>query len=262
MEKAIQLNNQGVCLIERRLYCDAIRMCTKALEQAKRTLRKEDKNEEKNDSGSLEQESENLNNQQDDNSSIREQSISKRLKRRRVISVLSLILTCSSKHTEVENSEESVEADNCYIYRTPIRIISSTQQMDDSSVTLLFNLALALHLDAIERKSKATLEWALKLYEIGYKLQMRHCVRITFSQILGLVNNCGQIHRQLGRERKANLFFGHLHSLLVMLAVDCGKVEQVEELDGFILTSLHPILCSKDPRYGMHAAHISTDNFL
>ena len=242
MEKAIHLNNQGVCLIERRLYCDAIRMCTKALEQAKKTLRQEDKDEEKNDYENLEQESKNLDDQQDDDSSMKEQSMTKRLKRRNIISVLSLILTCSSKHTESESSEESVEADGCYIYRKPIRIISSTQQKDDSSVILLFNLALALHLEAIERKSKAALGWALKLYEIGYTLQMQHRVRLTFSQILGLVNNCGQIHKQLGRERKANLFFGHLLSLLVMLAVDCGQADQVEELDGFILTTSHLIL--------------------
>jgi exonuclease VII small subunit len=199
MEKAIHLNNQGVYLIERRLYCDAIRTCTKALEQAKQTLCQEDIDEE-NDSEDLEQESNNLlDDQQDDNSSIREQSKTQRLKRRNIISVLSLILTSSSsKHTaESENSEESVEADECYIYRKPIRILSCSTQHKDDSVFLLFNLALALHLEAIERKSKAALEWALKLYEIGYKLQIKLQVRLTFSQILGLTDSLVEKQRRI-----------------------------------------------------------------
>jgi hypothetical protein len=231
MEKAVFLNNQGVCLIERRLYCDAIRMFTKALEQAKKTLCQKDKDEE-NDSADIEQES---------NSSIRKQSMTQRLKQPNINSV-SLILTCSPMHPGSENSEKIVEGDGRhYIYRKPIHISSSTH-MDDP-VIILFNLALALHLEAIEKKSEATLERALELYEIGYTLQMQLNGCLTFSQNLGLINNCGQIHKQLCRETKANHLLGHLLSSL-MMAVDCGRTKEVEDLDGFILTISHLILKS------------------
>jgi hypothetical protein len=213
-------------LIERRLYCDAIRMFTKALEQAKKTLCQEEKDGENDEGGSedLEQESKNLDHQQDDN-------------------------TCSSKHTGIGSCEKSqlstlpvVEADGRYIYRKPIRISSTHKDDSSSHVIILFNFALALHVVAIERKSQAMLRKALKLYEVGYMLQMQlNDRRLTFSQTLGLVNNCGQIHKQFCQETKANRIFEHLLASL-MMAVERGEAEEVEELDGFFSTTSHLIL--------------------
>jgi hypothetical protein len=221
MEKAICLNNQGVCLIERRLYCDAIRMFTKALEQAKKTLcGQEDKDGE--------------NEEEDDHACSSEHTGSGSCEK----SQLSTL-----PHPQHENSEEDVvEADGRYIYRKPIRISSTHNDDSSSHVIILFNLALALHMEAIKRKSQDILRRALQLYELGYTLQMQLKDRcLTFSQTMGLVNNCGQIHKQFCQETKANRLFEHLLASL-MVAVERGEVEAGEELDGFFSTTSHLIL--------------------
>jgi hypothetical protein len=112
-------------------------------------------------------------------------------------------------------------------------------------LAIIFNLAIAQHLLAKERNNSIErLRVALNLYELVYALQKK-CSReesnfLSFHHVLGLVNNCGQIHKQLNREKKANRLFQHLLNSL-MLMVEQGE-EVPAEIEGFFATTSHLIL--------------------
>jgi hypothetical protein len=77
-------------------------------------------------------------------------------------------------------------------------------------------------------------------FELVYAIKTTNIRRgLSLTQCLGLVNNCGHIHKQLNREAKANRLFQHLLTTL-MLMVQQG--EEIPEAEGFFSTTSHLIL--------------------
>jgi hypothetical protein len=56
-----------------------------------------------------------------------------------------------------------------------------------------------------------------------------------------LVNNCGQIYKQLNREKKAKKFFQYMLST-IMTMVEVGSAQDVDQMDGFLWTASQLIL--------------------
>jgi hypothetical protein len=149
--------------------------------------------------------------------------------------------------TTVVNFESN---DEDFIYRSPIRATELPEEDGDEdfdeftvSVVIIFNMALSHHLRAIQgRKVNQTrLRKALKLYELSFFMQMKGEGQLSTTQALALVNNCGQIYKQLDRQRKANKFFQLMLSTL-MAMIEGGEAEEVDELEGFMWNASRIIL--------------------
>jgi tetratricopeptide (TPR) repeat protein len=148
---------------------------------------------------------------------------------------------------------EDAEMDGDFIYRSPIRCNSNSLEAEEAddlhlSVIILFNMALANHLWAIIGKNVRTqrLRKALKLYELSFFMQMGGSGQLNMTQVLAMVNNCGQVYKQLNRERKARKFFQHmLSTIMTMVAV--GEAQEIDQMDGFIWTASQLILVDPAP---------------
>jgi tetratricopeptide (TPR) repeat protein len=142
---------------------------------------------------------------------------------------------------------EDAGMDGDFIYRSPIRSHSNSleEEVDNLAVTviILFNMALARHLRAIEGEHVRTqrLREALKLYELSFFMQMRGSGQLNMTQVLALINNCGQIYKQLNQELKARKFFQHMISTIIVM-VEVGEAQEVEQMDGFMRTVSQLIL--------------------
>ncbi len=104
-------------------------------------------------------------------------------------------------------------------------------------------MALSHHLLAIQGRevNQTRLRKALKLYEVSFCMQMKGESELSVTQVLALANNCGQIYKQLDRQRKANKFFQHMLSTLIAM-METGEAEEVDELGGFMWNASRVIL--------------------
>jgi len=133
-----------------------------------------------------------------------------------------------------------------FIYRHPILAVNLPEYDAEYllSVMLVFNMALCHHLLAIGGRSQGKsqrLKGALKLYELGFSLQMQTDVNMDMTFALAMVNNCAQIYKALDHHEKAGLFYSHLVSSLMMM-IENGEAGSVCELEGFLLSASRVIL--------------------
>jgi hypothetical protein len=153
----------------------------------------------------------------------------------------------SSQSLRIEDDAEMDHGD--FIYRSPIRTNGNEEEGDglDLSVIIIFNMALANHLRARQGKhvrSHQRLRKALKLYELCFFMQRREggSGELNMTQVLALVNNCGQIYKKLNRERKARKFFQYMLST-IMTMVEVGSAQDVEQMDGFLVQGSPVLFC-------------------
>lgn len=142
--------------------------------------------------------------------------------------------------------KELEERDEDFIYKHPIRAINLPVEDQEYtlSVILVFNMALAHHLKAIESEQddyKNRLQGALKLYELGFCMQMKGDVQMDMTYALAMVNNCAHIYKAMNRHQKAQNFFRHMLSSLMMM-IENGEAEAVDELGGFLWNASRLIL--------------------
>jgi tetratricopeptide (TPR) repeat protein len=139
--------------------------------------------------------------------------------------------------------------ESAYIYERPILV--SQQSMEGEhcpgvilSLIIIFNLALAHHLSAMQNNTdRKLLQRALHLYELAYQLQREenHNGSLRFTMIVA--NNLGQIHRAVKDESKHQQCLEHLLSTMMYL-VD-SRVRLCIELDGFLRNASQLILKDK-----------------
>jgi hypothetical protein len=78
-------------------------------------------------------------------------------------------------------------------------------------------------------------------FELVYAIKTTNIRRgLSLTQCLGLVNNCGHIHKHLNQEAKANQLFQHFLLATLMLMVQQG--EEIPKVDEFFSTTSHLIL--------------------
>ena len=150
-----------------------------------------------------------------------------------------------AQHPKKPISSYTVEMGNDFVYKSPIRSHMLEEGVDSftMSIVIVFNMALANHLQALESKERKTerLKKALKLYELSFCMQMKGSGKLNMTQVLALVNNCGQAYKALNLPKKANRFFQHMLST-IMAMIEIGEAEDVEEMDGFISSASQLIL--------------------
>jgi hypothetical protein len=127
------------------------------------------------------------------------------------------------------------------IFREPIFVtspLSETAQKDYDTLSyvVLYNLALAHHLRAMQeldpRSLLFRLQKALTLYEHAHQVLMNHEIEVTLMHTMAITSNLGHIQHVLGNESKASMCFQHLLST-ILYVVDCGEGQKLQSLDGF-----------------------------
>lgn len=224
MDQVIDMNNHGADLLEGGQYEDALRYLSGGLERLQQLLEEADETY-----------------GEDEPADARRSEPTTAPSERDVRSP-SIIRSASEKaivmaEQTVAREESSTSVDHDFIYRRPIYITSEFDGDDETtiSVILVFNMALSHHLRAIdtENDNPKRLKGALKLYELGFSMQLKGEVRLSMTHTLALVNNCSQVYKKQGKDRKAAKFLKHLLATL-MIMVETGEIDEIDEIDGFM----------------------------
>jgi tetratricopeptide (TPR) repeat protein len=230
---AINLNNEGVSQLEASAYGAASASFSRALFVVKQALA----------SGNFEAESKPL------DSAADTEAVTPTCQFRKLHENESWMET-----DEVELQEHIYDKEG-FVFEESILLLP--QQVDSAdyaffvklSFVHLYNLALSHHLCALQAKTKHSepfLRKSLALYELAYTIHVSEDIEITILQSMAIVNNIGQIHRQLNNMDKSRECFENLLSTL-MFVKDSSCGEQDNELDGFLSNVLSLMLNSSTP---------------
>jgi hypothetical protein len=135
-----------------------------------------------------------------------------------------------------------------YLYKTPLQIsdsaeFSSYDSTVELSVAIMFNLALAHHLNALQmgtiEERNVVLHQAITLYELAYTVQMQEDLEVSVECTMAIINNLGQIHNLVGNQEKASRCFSHLLSTILLVQSYGDAAEQTEV---FVRSVSHLIL--------------------
>lgn len=195
----------------------------------------------------------------------------------------------SQKHLSHHHNPHDTldDNDNGFVYRCPILVNKQCiEEMHDMGITLsliiVFNLALAHHLKAIETSSSSSsssttmnsnnlkaLQQALQLYELAYQL---HCGYIQQSEseseisynsnnnnnndqydrsigslrfTMIVSNNLGEIHHAAGNTEKHTMCLQHLLSAIMYMVDSNLVVLDSNEMDGFY-SNVSPVMVLGD----------------
>jgi tetratricopeptide (TPR) repeat protein len=202
----MQLNNRGAFFLETRRYENAIACLGEALQDCKRGFRQNGQNPHRkfaSSSASLDQ-----------------------------------LIKYYPEHVRRPHPEIDDHDSNDFVYSRPMYIPARTLHAEIQeynfvvSVAILFNLALAHHLLALENElDRDKLQKALSLYKIAYELQLDESLEGNTFFVMATFNNLGQIHKTLKERDTAYRCFQHLLSTLIF-SIDNGSC-QISEIDVF-----------------------------
>lgn len=160
--------------------------------------------------------------------------------------------TASSSSTHNNGNDNYYTNDNHFVFKNPI--IYNEQEVQQCcrkpcaalSYIILYNLALAYHLQAIKDgfSGKQELRKSLWLYDAANSVRMQENLSLNVIQSMAIVNNMGHIHSVLKNSGKAKLCFKHLLRL-IMIVNDADGEESIEELDGFLMNVTSLILAAQ-----------------
>mmetsp|Transcript_2880 Transcript_2880/g.5190 ORF Transcript_2880/g.5190 Transcript_2880/m.5190 type:complete len:237 (-) Transcript_2880:126-836(-) len=220
MDPVVALNNQAASLLERRAYEISLRLLREALVLA-----------------------------QDRDARIQENGVGDSVDCEVHSEVQPSLLNDSHKYHDeylhcpirkplnISLLEDNNDAD--FVYQNPLRIPNDKDEERELSCIILFNMALANHLWALEDVEKEDcalrskrLKKALKLYEMSFSLQVDYG-SMTITSILALVNNSASIYKHFNKVQRANKFYNHMLSSL-MAMIELGEASEVEQLEGFL----------------------------
>jgi hypothetical protein len=145
---------------------------------------------------------------------------------------------------------EHFAPDQDFIYSRPIHAANLDERNQECvmSVIIVFNMALAHHQIALKLQcedrgedSQMRLLSALKLYQLAFCTQVKGDVHMDITYALAMVNNTAQIYKAMNREQKSQKIFTRMVSSLMMM-IENGEAESVDELDGFIWNASRLIL--------------------
>lgn len=115
---------------------------------------------------------------------------------------------CADANNAPQHATTKLPSTKEFIFRTPVVVtvnddaesIQSFQYYVMLSYVLLYNLALAHHLSALELHHDASaqprkLKRAVALYELACQIQMNEGIQLSTIQTMAIVNNLGRIHQ-------------------------------------------------------------------
>lgn len=217
MQSIIELNNTACDLIENDRFDEALEFLTKALNAVQRDLAEEDA-----------EDKEDLNSETDADS------------------LPGISSSIESREVNMQRRLAKLGKLDGFVYWHPMQAVNLPPATGTGSLSLIivFNLALCHHLMALQsecEKSVSRLQAALQLYELGLSMHMEGNIIVDMTHALAMVNNCGQIYMTMNKPRKAKRFMAHMLSSL-MIMIECGEAEDLDEFDGFIQNASNLIL--------------------
>mmetsp|Transcript_182 Transcript_182/g.273 ORF Transcript_182/g.273 Transcript_182/m.273 type:complete len:218 (+) Transcript_182:65-718(+) len=134
-----------------------------------------------------------------------------------------------------------------FVYQKTLRI-SYAREIDAplASCAVLFNLALAKHMNALQvpcsSKKTTLLSSASKLYKMAYEtLPDNDAEEATISNLiiaLAVLNNLGHIYHEIGEYEVSRLFLDDLSNLCISSKDDHKFAEIAQDIDGLFLNSV------------------------
>jgi hypothetical protein len=149
--------------------------------------------------------------------------------------------------TSVESGKLSPRS----MFRDPIQLSSTVfdceiEHCEKLSCVILYNLALAHHLRAMEEHNEtlkqSRLRKALTLYEHAHQMLVNQDMNVSVLHSMAIACNLGHIHHMTGNDPASQMYFQHLLSA-ILYVVDCGEGGKVKSLDGFFLNVM-PLISS------------------
>jgi len=167
---------------------------------------------------------------------------------------------------ESDKNDNNTRSNNGFVYRQPFLVhkncIENMHFMGKTlSVIIIFNLALAHHLKAIDGitssrdinnddTNKGLLQKGLKLYELTYQILKTHndgnddyddASTIGPIRLMMIIsNNVGEIHRVVGDSEKHKMSLQHLLSAIMLLVdYNISRSDSILNYDTDVLTLLH-----------------------
>ena len=158
-------------------------------------------------------------------------------------------LTCGSSSflTSAEDGRISPRS----MFRDPMHLSSTVfnceiEHCEKLSCVILYNLALAHHLRAMEEQNETSrrsrLRNALTLYEHAHRILVSQEIDVSVLHSMAITCNLGHIHHMTGNEAASQMCFHHLLSSILQ-AVDCGEGGKLQRLDGFF-RNVMPLMAS------------------
>jgi hypothetical protein len=250
MYHIIDMNNQGAALLETGNYKDALTVLNSGLIHLQSYLQNNGQEESEDN-----MEAAIISDEQGEADAMEEDSPTARLDVSRTFEN-----AYSEKTARRRGGGESYssfgEEDTCndadlnqdFVYRHPIFITSESDREIQPilSIILVFNTALSHHLTALDLEHNDTkrgllLKVAVKLYKLGYNMQIETDVRLSLTYILATVNNWAQIAKELNNEKRSRRLFKHLVTSL-MIIIESGARDDIDEMDGFMGAASKAIL--------------------
>jgi hypothetical protein len=136
------------------------------------------------------------------------------------------------------------ESDDVVMYQHPIQIPRHLEPNMENfsliSTAITFNLALANHLDGVQRKNKEVLQTAARLYEYGFSLErIRGKFFISPFFLVAILNNLGSLHRTIEsidskheQDRSQKCFLQLLSTLLYLTQIKGANPSDLEVFFG------------------------------
>ncbi|CAB9512226.1 expressed unknown protein [Seminavis robusta] len=112
------------------------------------------------------------------------------------------------------------------------------------SFSLLFNLAVAMHIGGLDTPNMEVAERRVKkslvFYELAYNMMQDERIH-GLTETMAIINNIAQVHRVLGNPPKAHQCYEKLLSIMVYVT-DCGGQLSVHQFDRFYENVLPALL--------------------
>ena len=132
-----------------------------------------------------------------------------------------------------------------YVFHRPIcvsdQIIRSHKSIEYLSYAIIFNLALAQHLNFMESKSENSLRKAISLYEFAQRLLVLQNLEVSALHPMAILNNLGHAHDCLRNVSKAHMCFKQLLMAIMYVTESgesCAALVGDLTLDGFFRNAL------------------------
>jgi hypothetical protein len=127
------------------------------------------------------------------------------------------------------------QQESSYVFCSPIQIPTNTSIPPlKISLWMVFNLALAHHLNGIQTSDCDHLEKALRLYECVYRISHEEGVDLSVLHAMALTNNLGHVHLILQDTQKSQKCFEQLLATLIyFVEVSDGNTREIKSLKGF-----------------------------
>jgi hypothetical protein len=139
------------------------------------------------------------------------------------------------------DDDSTFTVDKDFVFRDPIEIpirfiakrAPSRKFFVKLTIVVMYNLALAFHLSALQTLSHDRLIRAKKLYEYAFQMHLQESCDVTLLYSLALMNNLGLIYRLLRDQDRSNECFQNMLATMMFL-LEADEARTIKQWDGLL----------------------------